>query len=110
MAKRSSSSVLELCPAAIASRFAQKRQQIRDCLNLVVLEPHMRERLMLTTDDRGYLRSNETHKRVDHVLDLVDKRSLYLKFLESVQSETTLWGHGYVKALLQGTYTVKIEV
>ena len=64
----------------------------------------MRERLMLTTDDRGYLRSNETHKRVDYVLDLVEERSLYLKFLESVQSETTHLGHGYVKALLQGTY------
>ena len=64
----------------------------------------MRERLMLTTDDRGYLRSNETHKRVDYILDLVEKRSLYVKFLESVQSETTHLGHGYVKDLLQGTY------
>ena len=103
MAKRNSSNVLELCPAAIASRFGQKRQQIRDCLNLEVLEPHMRERLMLTTDDRGYLRSNGTHKRVDYILDLVEKRSLYVKFLESVQSETTHLGHGYVKDLLQGT-------
>ena len=64
----------------------------------------MRERLMLTTDDRGYLRDNLTRKRVDYVLDLVEERSLYVKFLESVQSETTHLGHGYVEALLQGTY------
>ena len=64
----------------------------------------MRERHMLTTDDRGYLRSNETHKRVDYVLDLVEERSLYVKFLESVHSETTHLGHGYVNALLQGTF------
>ena len=61
---------------------------------------------MLTANDRGYLRvrDNETHKRVDYILDLVEERSLYVKFLESVQSETTHLGHGYVKALLQGTY------
>ena len=64
----------------------------------------MRERFMLTTNDRSYLRSNETHKRVGYILDLVEKRSLYVKFLESVRSETTHLGHGYVKALLQGTY------
>ena len=64
----------------------------------------MRERFMLTTDDRGYLRDHLTRKRVDYVLDLVEERSLYVKFLESVQSETTHLGHGYVKALLQGTY------
>ena len=64
----------------------------------------MRERFMLTADDRSYLRSNETHKRVCFILDLVEKRSLYVKFLESVESEMTHLGHGYVKALLQGTY------
>ena len=64
----------------------------------------MRERFMLTTEDRGYLHSNLTHKRVDYLLDLVDKRSLHLKFLESVRSETTHLGHGYVKTLLQDTY------
>ena len=64
----------------------------------------MRERFMLTTDDRSYLRDHLTRKRVDYILDLVEERSLYVKFLESVQSETTHLGHGYVKALLQGTY------
>ena len=64
----------------------------------------MRERFMLTAYDRSYLRGNLTRKRVDYVLDLVEEQSLYLKFLESVQSETTHLGHGYVKALLQGTY------
>ena len=64
----------------------------------------MRERFMLTIVDRSYLHNNETHKRVDYVLDLVEERSLYVKFLESVKSETTHLGHGYVKALLEGTY------
>ena len=66
----------------------------------------MRERFMLTGEDCDYLRlrDNVAHKRVDYVLDLVEKRSLYVKFLESVESETTHLGHGYVKALLQGTY------
>ena len=66
----------------------------------------MRERFMLTGEDCDYLRlrDNVAHKRVDYVLDLVEERSLYVKFLESVESETTHLGHGYVKALLQGTY------
>ena len=64
----------------------------------------MRERFMLTADDRSYLRDHLTRKRVDYILDLVEERSLYLKFLESVQSETTHLGHVYVKALLEGTY------
>ena len=65
----------------------------------------MRERFMLTTDDRSYLHSNLTHKhRVDYILDCVEERSLYLKFLDSVKSETTHLGHEYVKALLEGTY------
>ena len=64
----------------------------------------MRERFMLTADDRSYLRDNLTRRRADYILDLVEERSLYVKFLESVESETTHLGHGYVKALLQGTY------
>ena len=64
----------------------------------------MRERFMLTTDDQSYLCDNLTRKRVDYILDLVKERSLYLKFLESVQSETTHLGHVYVKVLVQGTY------
>ena len=64
----------------------------------------MRERFMLTADDRSYLRDRLTRQRVDYILDLVEERYLYLKFLESVQSETTHLGHGYVNALLQGTY------
>ena len=64
----------------------------------------MRERFMLTADDRSYLHSNLTRKRrVDYILDCVEERSLYLKFLDSVKSETTHLGHEYVKALLEGT-------
>ena len=51
-----------------------------------------------------YAATRPRHKRVGYILDLVEKRSLYVKFLESVRSETTHLGHGYVKALLQGTY------
>ena len=104
MAKLSGSNAPELCAKVIASRFCQNRRPIRDCLNVDALEPHMRERFMLTTDDRSYLHSNLTHKRVDYILDCVEERSLYVKFLESVKSEATHLGHGYVKALLEGTY------
>ena len=95
---------LSVSGKVIASRFRRNRRQIKDHLNVDALEPHMRERFMLTTDDQNYLRDNLTRKRVDYILDLVKERSLYLKFLESVQSETTHLGHVYVKALLQGTY------
>ena len=65
----------------------------------------MRERFMFTADDQSYLRDDVTRKlRVDRVLDCVEERSLYLKFLESVESERTHLGHEYVEALLKGTY------
>ena len=65
----------------------------------------MRERFMLTADDRSYLRDHLTRRRaVDYTLDCVEERSLYVKFLECVKSETTHLGHGYVKALLENTY------
>ena len=97
---------LLLYAEVIASRFRQNRRQIRECVNLDALEPHMRERFMLTSEDCDYLRlrDNVTLKRVDYVLECVEKRYLYVKFLESVESETTHLGHGYVKTLLQGTY------
>ena len=100
----SCSNAQELSTKVIASRFCQNRRPIGECLNVDALEPHMRERFMLTIVDRSYLHSNETHKRVDYILDLIEERSLYVKFLESVKSETTHLGHGYVKALLEGTY------
>ena len=79
----------------IASRFRQNRQPISDCLNVDALEPHMRERFMLTADDRNYLRCNLTHKhKAEYILDCVEERSLFVKFLESVRSETTHLGHG----------------
>ena len=59
---------------------------------------------MLTADDRNYLRCKLTHKhKVEYILDCVEERSLFEKFLESVQSETTHLGHGYVKAILEGS-------
>ena len=66
----------------------------------------MRERFMLTANDRSHLRvrDNVTSKPEDYMLDCVEERSLYVKSLESVRSETTHLGHVYVKALLQGTY------
>ena len=89
---------------AIASRFLRNRRHIRDYLNVDALEPHLRERFVLVADDLSYLRDELTHKRVDYILGLVEERSLYLKFLESVRSETTHLGHGYIQALLQDTY------
>ena len=53
---------LSVCAEVIASQFWQNRQQIRDCLNVDTLEPHMRERFMLIADDQSYLRNNVTRK------------------------------------------------
>ena len=89
---------------AIASRFRQNRRQIRDYLNVDVLKSHLVERFVLEADDLRYLHDELTRKPVDYILDLVEERSLYLKFLESVRSETTHLGHEYIQALLQGTY------
>ena len=88
----------------IASRFLQNRRPIRDCLNVDALEPHMRERFMLTADDRNYLRCNLTHKpKAEYILGCVEERSLFEKFVDSVRSETTHLGHEYVKAILEGS-------
>ena len=55
---------LSVCAEVIASRFWQNHRQIRDCLNVNTLEPHMQELFMLTAaDDRSYLHDNVTRKQ-----------------------------------------------
>lgn len=86
----------------IASQFLLHRGEISNCLNAVELEPHLRERFMLSTDDRSYLRSEATSKRkVDYILDCVERKNLHTKFLECVRSEKAHQGHDYISALLE---------
>ena len=48
---------LSVCAEVIASQFWQNHRQIKDCLNVDALEPHMQERFMLTAHDGSYLRN-----------------------------------------------------
>jgi len=86
----------------VASRFLLHRGEISNCLNAVELEPHLRERFMLSANDRSYLRSEVTTKRkVDYILDCVERNNLHTKFLECVRNEKVHPGHDYISALLE---------
>ena len=86
----------------IASRFLLHRRDISRYLNAVELEPHLRERFMLSADDRSYLRSAVTSKlKVDYILNCVERKNLHAKFLECVRNEKAHHGHDFITALLE---------